>query len=93
MKYQQEIKLLNKIKELNGKVKYIYENDCTTAILKIDGKYNIGYSICNELDQFSKKKGRVISLGRAFKMYENKKFISKENLSTDILFKEDRNVA
>ena len=41
----------------------------TTAYVKIDGNYYIGRAICSKQDNFVRKIGRHIALGRAWKAY------------------------
>ena len=75
MKLQREINLLKKLEILGGKVKYTHNSvydgrKQTVALMKIAGKYYQGYAQLSDKDKFSRKMGRLISLGRAFKQYE-----------------------
>lgn len=50
------------------KIFYIhYENALPFGIIIVTGPENIGWSICNEQDQFCKKLGKTIARGRARK--------------------------
>lgn len=92
MKTRQEIMLLEKLKELGGRVKYCH--NCrhdgrrqTSALLKIGDNYYGGHAAVSNKDVFDKKLGRVISLGRAFDSYKRGVVCKPEE---QWKFKEDR---
>ena len=94
MKTRNEIKLLARIKEMNGLMKIVhqYSDDKkrTYAMLKIDGKYYEGMSECSNQDQFDKKIGRVIAIGRAVKEFEKKSQMPLSLIPNELRFNCDR---
>jgi len=94
MKTTQEKTLLAELSRLKGKVKYTHKSKYngrqqTIALMKIDGQYFQGTALLSSKDVFSRKLGRVIALGRAFKMFEEGVAIVPEE---QWKFKEDRKV-
>ena len=88
----QEKTLLAELNKLNGKVKYTHKSKYdgrqqSVALMKIDGQYFQGTALLSDKDVFSRKLGRVIALGRAFKMYEDGVAIVPQE---QWKFKEDR---
>jgi hypothetical protein len=71
----EEIRLLKKLDGLGGGVKFSHQGQYdgrrkTAALIRIDGKYYQGIAVLSRKDFFSRKLGRVIALGRAFRMFE-----------------------
>lgn len=89
MKTRQEINLLKTLKLLNGKVKYLYTNGESRAILKINNKYYDGYARTSTRDKFDRKIARVITLGRALDNFNNKTEINSNTLHNYAKFRED----
>lgn len=92
MKTMQENTLLARLSNLKGKVKYTHSSQYdgrrqSVALMKIGGQYFQGTATLSDKDVFSRKLGRVIALGRAFKMYEaGRAIVPQEQWK----FKEDR---
>jgi len=69
--------------ELEGKEKYYYhkfgenchgnavQGTATVCVIPVKGVYARGVAFCNPVDQFNRKLGRAIALGRAVKAIEN----------------------
>jgi len=97
-KITHEIKLRNRIKLLGGKFKFNYLGQFdgrkqSTAVIKIANKYYMGFAECSKKDEFNRKIGRAIALGRAWKRYEAKNSHDIESMKKSsplALFKEDR---
>jgi hypothetical protein len=95
LRYQQ---IRNRINLLGGKCKFNYQGTYdgrkqTLAVIKVGGKYYHATAECSLKDQFNKKIGRAIALGRAWELAETKQNHSIELLrqsSPMMLFKEDR---
>ena len=76
-KTNHERQLLKRLKSLNGKVKYNHNAEYdgkrqSVALIIIDNKFYQGTATLSEKDQFNRKLGRAIALGRAFKNYDKK---------------------
>ena len=52
----------------------------------MDSKYYYGESNCSDKDQFSKRIGRAISLGRAMVDYSNDKSVKNDDMPEDLQF-------
>ena len=87
-----ERKIIEKLKIIDGKVKCIHNNYLgqrqTMSIIKINNNYYIGRALCSNEDNFSRKVGRSISLGRAWLSYENK--IVQHSMPEEYKFREDQ---
>lgn len=56
------------------------------AVVLIKGHYYSGISVCNErVDPFSRRLGRTIALGRAFKAYKHRKITPKDKVDKDLI--------
>lgn len=92
VKTKNERKVLDKISKLQGKIKCIHNNYLgrrqTISIMKIENKYYMGCALCGVKDNFSRKVGRSISIGRAWLNYEDKNI--QHSMPEEFKFREDQ---
>ena len=93
MKSQNELNLLEDIKKIDGKFRLTHASSYdgrrqTIAVIKTGGEYYQGSSQCCKTDKFSRRTGREIALGRAFKAFIDGKPTPKECLGY-LLLNED----
>ena len=84
-KMRAEVKLLKNIEDAKGewRVSHVGSWDGrrqSRAILKIDEKYYTGLAECSHKDNFNRKLGRVIALGRAWMAYKQNKPTGAEHI-------------
>lgn len=92
VKTKSERKIIEKINKLNGKFKCIHNKYLgqrqTISIIKIDNNYFMDRALCSNKDNFSRKLGRAVSIGRAWLNYENKNV--QHSMPEDLKFREDQ---
>ena len=54
----------------------------TMAILQKDGLFHVGVARCDHRDQFNRRRGRLIALGRAYQNYRLSDLLPKKGKAT-----------
>lgn len=79
-KMRAEVKLLKDIEKAKGEWRISHDGGWgdggrrqSKAIIKVKKSYYVGLADCSHEDNFNRKLGRVIALGRAWKAYKQHK--------------------
>ncbi len=94
MKTSNEIQILKEIKEMGGRFKISHASKYdgrrqTSAIIKVNDTYYLGHALISKHDNFCRRTGREIALGRALINAKEGRSVTKESLY-NFVFKEDK---